>query len=207
MSNISRDLSGRTFHRWTVIEPAAVRNGYRYWRCACECGTERDVLGTTLRNGTSKSCGCLATDVRLSQTHGQSYTSEYPSWQHMLNRCHNPDSTYYRDYGGRGITVCERWRNSPENFIADMGPRPTPDHTLERIDNDGPYSPENCRWATRREQARDRRSNRRLTHNGETLCLAEWAERLGITTNTLYMRLRAGWSVEKALTYESPTNR
>jgi hypothetical protein len=126
-------------------------------------------------------------------------TPEYSSWRSALQRCCDPTFVYYSYYGGRGITVCERWRDF-SNFYADMGPRPTPQHTLDRIDNDGPYAPKNCRWATRQEQARNRRSNRMLTHNGETLCLSEWAERIDLPANALYMRLYNGWSTEQALT-------
>jgi hypothetical protein len=125
-------------------------------------------------------------------------TPEYSSWWHALQRCYDPTFVYYFYYGGRGITVCERWRDF-SNFYTDMGPRPTPQHTLDRIDNDGPYAPENCRWATRQEQARNRRSNRMLTLNGETLCLSEWAERIDLPANALYMRLYNGWSIEQAL--------
>lgn len=120
-------------------------------------------------------------------------TPEYRSWEHMIRRCQE-----HPQYIERGITVCARWITSFEHFLSDMGARPTLAHTLDRIDNSGPYSPDNCRWATRQEQARNRRSNRLLTHNGETLCLSAWAERLGITPNALYMRLRT-WPVEKAL--------
>ena len=127
-------------------------------------------------------------------------TPEYRCWQSIRDRCYNPNNRDYAMYGGRGIAVCKRWRESSAAFLADMGPKPSPEHSIDRIDNDGDYSPENCRWATPAEQARNRKSSRLLTHNGETMTVAEWAERLAIKPGTLSMRLSYGWSVEKAVT-------
>lgn len=119
---------------------------------------------------------------------------EYKVWASMKNRCYNPkDRRSWLPYGGRGITICERWRNSFAAFLADMGRRPSPQHQLDRIDNDGPYCPENCRWATRKEQANNRRNNHFITHDGVTLTLTQWAERTGIPYGTLKARLKAGW--------------
>lgn len=117
----------------------------------------------------------------------------------MRARCENPEARRYCDYGGRGITVCERWADF-ENFLADMGRKPSLGHSIDRIDNDGPYSPENCRWATKTEQMRNRNSNRYLTHGGETLLMIEWAERLGCPSSVIHKRITRGWSVEKAVT-------
>lgn len=133
-------------------------------------------------------------------THGLSYTPEYRVWQTMRLRCNNPSNKAYPRYGGRGITVCERWQNSVEAFIEDMGPKPSPKHEIDRIDNDGPYCPENCRWVLRRTNSRNRRSNRRISHQGETLTLVEWAERTGIRWDTIMKRLDAGWPAARALT-------
>lgn len=116
----------------------------------------------------------------------------------MLTRCLNPRSEKWPQYGGRGIAVCQRWQESFEAFLADMG-EPPPDHSLDRIDNDGPYSPENCRWATNNQQARNKSTNRVLTYQGKSQTLAEWAEELGLPRNTIQTRLRLGWSVERAL--------
>jgi hypothetical protein len=116
----------------------------------------------------------------------------------MVRRCHNPRDSHFAHYGGRGITVCNRWRTSFDAFLADMGPRPSPAHSIDRIDNDGPYSPENCRWATAAEQRMNRQSTRRLTHHGETLTVMEWADRLGVPYALLRRRIDNGWSLDEA---------
>ena len=135
------------------------------------------------------------------ENHGQSRTPLYRIWGLVKNRCHNPNATEYERYGGRGIKMCDRWYNSFAAFAEDMGTRPSPDHSLDRIDNDGPYSPENCRWATASQQARNRSNTLRIDHDGESLTLAEWSERTGIKRSTLSMRYYSyQWSVEQMLT-------
>jgi hypothetical protein len=132
--------------------------------------------------------------------HGEAWkTREYAIWQAMVQRCTNPTSVNFHKYGARGITVCDAWRDY-STFLADMGRRPSNEHSLERIDNERGYEPGNCRWATVKEQANNTRWNRRLTLNGETLTVAQWAERTGMKSNTIIYRLRRGWSDEKALT-------
>ncbi len=133
-------------------------------------------------------------------THGLSGTLEYRAWQTMRLRCTDPEHAAYPNYGGRGIAVCDRWLRSVAAFIADMGPKPSEQHEIDRIDNNGNYEPGNCRWATRTENSRNRRSNRLIEHEGETLPLAAWAERYGIARDTLRKRLEAGWPVSEALT-------
>lgn len=198
MNNIPQDLTGKTFGRWTVIARAPSRGATKKarWYCRCSCGTERDVAGVSLRRGFSKSCGCLH---KFPLTHGATGSAEYDAWAGINQRCYTPTNNHYNEYGARGITVCERWRQSFENFYTDMGPKPTKEHSLDRINNNGPYSPDNCRWATTRQQNRNTRRNVMLTHNGETLCVAEWAERIGINRYRLYSRLKSGWSVERTL--------
>lgn len=205
MVRLPDTILGRTFGRWTVIAPAPARGTNSYVLCECECGTMKEVTRATLRNGVSKSCGCRQHDIGYPwlherATHGDSRSPEYRSWESMKRRCYNPNCSDYNNYGGRGITVCQRWHSSYENFLSDMGRKPSPTHTLDRIDVNGPYSPENCRWALPAEQARNRRGGQMLTLNGETLPLGEWAQRQGVPYSKLYKRVRRGWSDEDVLT-------
>lgn len=193
------DLTGLTFGRLYVLERAGSNKwGNALWRCKCSCGKETVVNNGNLRAGNTRSCGCLYREsTYIHDLHG---TPEYHTWQSMNGRCHNPNNQSFDRYGGRGISVCDRWRYSFVNFLADMGKRPTPDHSIDRINNDGNYEPGNCHWATKSEQSRNTRSNRLLTHDGQTLTLTEWAEIKGINRTTLEGRLIRGWPVDRALT-------
>ena len=193
------DMTGKRFGKWLVLERAGRdKGGNTLWLCKCECGKESAVRGNFLRRGLSKSCGCNAL-----VTHGMARRNKqhplYCVWISMKARCYNAKSKDYKRYGGRGIAVCERWRNSFVNFFADMAER-LEGMSIDRIDNDRGYSPENCRWATKIEQNRNRKKNIVVTFKGQTKPLTEWAKELGINHSTLSWRLNKGWSTEKALT-------
>lgn len=192
---------GDRFGRWLVLSLASKGSGTSVrWLCQCDCGTTRPVRQTGLRAG-SQSCGCLKIELRKQGwKHGQTGTAEYNAWRDIRKRCLSPGCPEYPNYGGRGITMCERWQESFANFLADMGPKPSPEHSIDRRDNNGPYTPENCRWATKKAQSRNTRSNRLVEFRGERLSMAEWAERTGINRGTLDARLRKGWSLEAAFT-------
>lgn len=198
----TKDLTGKRFGRLTVLEFSACRANGAHWLCRCECGNETVVGSVHLGNGHSQSCGCFGREQRLvaNTTHGMSNTPEFRSWAHTLSRCYNTRVAKYPRYGGRGIQVCDRWRISFEAFFADMGPKPSPRHSIERIDNDGNYEPGNCVWATAPEQSRNKSNTVRLTFAGRTQCVAAWAEELGMRVTTLWGRLNRGWSVERTLT-------
>ncbi len=190
------DLTGQTFERWKVLEWAGkISFGRHTWLCRCQCGTEKIVIGNTLMAGTSRSCGCLA--LELVRTHGMESTPTYNSWARMKQRCLNPEYKQYSYHGGRGISICDRWL-SFENFFADMGEKPN-GTSLDRIDNDGNYEPENCRWATPKEQVRNRRNTVWVEFNGEKMPLGELANRVGIPDNILRHRINRGCSAEQAV--------
>lgn len=205
------DLTGRQIGRLRVVRflrRECVNGGtrprsYGIWTCQCLCGRTTEVRGENLRTGHTQSCGCASLEqsgpLSPTYTHGKTDTPEYRIWADMLTRCLNPQAAQSRNYLGRGITVCDRWRDFA-NFIADMGPRPSPDHSIDRIDNDGNYEPQNCRWATRVEQGRNRRTTLRITYLGVTLPLKEWCERLGLPYKTVHQRHRAGWDVNRTFT-------
>lgn len=187
--------------RLTVVrQEGRSRHGDIMWRCQCDCGNVKVLPASALRSGNTQSCGCLRVEVSTLRalTHGLSGSPIYRRWTGMIGRTTNPNDARWAHYGGRGITVCERWRKF-ENFAEDMGPTFDPALQLDRIDNDGPYSPDNCRWATPSEQALNRRSNRHLEADGITLTLREWSRRLAIKESTIVARLKRGWSVERAL--------
>lgn len=184
-----KDLSGKRFARLTVIQFSGFGNRTTVWDCLCECGQRKAVTAVSLVTGNTKSCGCLKSEYAAARftTHGMRYRREYNIWLCAKNRCSNPHFIHYSDYGGRGITMCKEWRDSFEQFFADMGPCP-PRLSLDRRDNESGYSKQNCRWATIRTQNLNQRRTVRATHNGETLSLSEWAERTGIPYMTLYSR-------------------
>lgn len=209
------DMTGRRCGRFTVVsEGGRDKSMAVKWLCVCDCGTRTVVSGSALRNGRSTNCGCVAhrphggTSRKLKSTnskraviclkHGMANAPEYRVWEAMKRRCANVNDSSYAYYGGRGIRVCAAWNKSFPEFFADMGRRP-PKLTLDRIDNDGDYTPNNCRWATREEQCLNRRSNRWLTVDGERKTITQWSRDLGASDDTVAMRMKNGWSVEDAV--------
>lgn len=184
------DLTGQRFGILVAQECLGMARGNTWWRCLCDCGVTRVVTRSNLRSGNAKSCGCqnYVTSGIANRTHGLTKHPLYGIWWKMVCRCGNPADTSWGSYGGRGITVCERWM-SVENFIADMGERPAR-MTIERVNNNLGYTPENCRWATYAEQSRNTRRTRMFTFNGKTQCLEDWAREIGIDQSTLITRLR-----------------
>lgn len=187
-------MEDRVFGMLTVIERAGSDSRKEAtWRCRCECGDVTIVTGSRLRSGGTKSCGCLRAIVGASRVrHGLCGSPTHRTWARMVARCTNPNTDQYPRYGGRGITVCERWLTF-ENFHEDMGERPK-GMTIDRINNDKGYSPSNCRWSTRQDQARNRTSNRVLSIDNHTACVAEWAEISGTPAYRIIQRLRRGWT-------------
>lgn len=203
------NLKGMRFGR-LVVDSISHKDGDGriHWNVSCDCGNTKTINGKSLRRGLTKSCGCLNKEVvkSIMTKHGLSDTQIYQVWLAMKNRCYNEKVEGYDRYGGRGIKVCGRWLGGSgfQNFMSDMGERPD-GMTIERIDNDKDYSPDNCRWATMKEQCRNKRSNRWLEHNGEKRLISEWASHIGIGLSTLVGRLERGWSIKRAL--ETPTNK
>lgn len=192
------DLTGQKFGRLTVIERSDVKKKDIHWVCKCDCGNITIVNGMKLKTGRTKSCGCFR--VELQTTHGLSKHPLYEVWHSMNQRCDCPSSGGYYNYGGRGIVVCEEWKNDFLSFFEwSIRNGWQPDLTIDRVDVNGNYEPGNCRWATRKEQANNRRTNHHLTYKGKTQTITDWAMELGITSNTLCERLNSGWTVERAL--------
>jgi hypothetical protein len=189
------DLTGQIFGRLTVIERNLETDSKRTpWKCRCECGKETIVLGDNLRRGRQVSCGCYHAEKQLKHgaTVGGVKSSEYKVWQEMMRRCNNKKSQYYKYYGGRGVIVCERWLNGFENFIEDMGKRPSPKHSIDRINANGNYEPNNCRWATGSQQAVNQRirNTNKSGHKGVSWDKRKQSWLATITVN--YKRIHLG---------------
>lgn len=198
------DLTGQKFGRWAAIERAPNVGQKTMWHVQCDCGTLRIVPGGDLRNGKTKSCGCLNREMITARNlrHGMNIrgkrTRTYRIWCAMRTRCENAKAKDFARYGGRGIAVCSQWHNFSV-FLADMGECP-PYLTLERRDNNGHYEPENCYWATRKEQSNNKCNTKRMIYRGETITLAQWTERTGLSYSCFYRRTRTlGWNEEKTL--------
>lgn len=187
------DITGRTFNLLTVLRYSHIKKGHgSYWLCQCECGNKTTVRIDGLKSGHPKSCGCLSDKWRATgnanRTHGKTKTRIYQQWRGMKGRCFNENNQDYKHYGGRGITVCNRWLKF-ENFFEDMGECPK-DYTIERINNDGKYEPSNCKWIHNKRQNRNKRNSFMIKYKGKNQCLAAWAEHFKINYYTLHKRLR-----------------
>ena len=179
---------GNTFSRLTVLSRADnYSDGTAQWLCQCQCEKKIVRKGSALRNGSIKSCGCY--NVEIHTKHKSCFTKEYKSWQSCKDRCHNPKSKNFDSYGARGIYVCEKWINDFSAFFADMGERPK-GYSLGRIDNNGPYSSENCQWESPLQQANNTRKTRLISYNGKTMSISAWARELKITSQALHKRLQ-----------------
>lgn len=212
LHSAAKDITGLRFGRLEAVGPVEV---VRYpsgahavrWLCRCDCGGDRVVNVGKLTSGRARSCGCLIPEttaklVAASTKHGLAKTPEYNCWQSLSGRCTNPKNAAYNSYGGRGITVCARWM-SFENFLADMGERPSDKHSIERIDNNGDYEPGNCRWATKGEQGRNRRSNFIVEAFGRKAPLIEFVSTDKPAYRLAWARIKRGWDVERAITTPS----
>jgi hypothetical protein len=211
-----KDLTTRKFGKLTPLRSEVFRSKdgktkYTAWWCKCDCGNEKWIRYSGLIEGGSSSCGCYARDMkRWNETHGHSHSGKNGgpsptmiSWLSMMDRCYEPKTNRYENYGGAGVTVCKRW-NKFENFIEDMGIRPE-GKTLNRIDGSKNYCKDNCKWSTKTEQNRNKKTNVKITARGETLCISEWMERGSVGRESIMGRLRKGWPAEKALFH--PGNR
>ena len=212
---VAKNFTEETFGRlktvgnlfWINISKNAVVVRRQFQVCVCDCGNHTICRKDTLQSGFTKSCGCLLTESAISASsfrkkHNESgKTTEYTTYACMKNRCLCESSIWYPYYGGRGIKICDRWLGESgfQNFLADMGRKPTIKHTLDRIDNNGNYCPDNCRWSTRQKQQRNRRNTLYIDYKGDRRCLAEWAEVLGVPYHWLYRRVRDGWTMEQCV--------
>lgn len=198
MSKIKLDLKGKKMGRLTPIQEAGSTKDKKIkWLCLCDCGNTVVVIGKELKSGGTKSCGCLRREVcKLNAViiHGDAVggkiTPEYLAWINMKCRCYDENDDSYKNYGERGIIVCDRWLNSYKNFLEDMGRRPSNLHSLERKDNDGIYEPSNCKWATQGVQSRNRRTNVWLEHDGQRMILLDWAHKWGIKYQVIERMLK-----------------
>jgi hypothetical protein len=215
-----REISvGQKFGRWLIIGPGTKPNGHTgagpWFLCRCDCGCERSVWGHSLvAKHASTSCGCYQRERcaeknrriftkhghNRSRKNGHKTSKEYRAWWGMISRCIYRSNQNYARYGGRGISVCDQWRHSFETFLSDVGPAPTPEHSLDRINCAGNYEPTNVRWATITEQTRNTRCTRLITYDGRSLIAGDWAKLTGVKRTTIASRLSRGWPVEQALT-------
>jgi len=201
------DITGQKFGRLTAIKrEGSNSDGKALWLCKCDCGNKVIVVGKSIRNGHTKSCGCLSVDRTRSMgksnlKHGDSKSRLYNVWRGILKRCNNPNNHAYENYGGRGIKICEQWEHSYEKFMKWSFENGYEEGlSIDRIDNDGNYEPSNCRWVTASEQSRNKRDNVLITYKGKTYCMTDWAKIIGINVDTLWRRINEyGFSAKEAV--------
>ena len=184
---------GKKIGRLTIQKAViSLNDGRKYLKCLCDCGRKLMVLEKNVSRGATKSCGCLRSEITSARnrSHGLSNSEEYQIWCGIIKRCENRKSLGFKNYGGRGISICKRWRSDFNFFIKDMGKRPSKNHSIDRVDVNGNYSPENCRWASKSIQMRNTRRARFIDLNGEPTPLAEAAEKMNISKSTLYSRIK-----------------
>ncbi len=191
------DLTGQRFGRLVVIKSAPNMGVENAYHCRCDCGSLKVFRRSNIKSGHTKSCGCLGKETHFK--HGACRTRTYNSWMSAKRRCDYPEATGYRNYGGRGITMCDRWYNSYQAFLSDMGERPK-EHSIDRIDPNGNYEPDNCRWASRKTQNNNTSRSHILEFQGRKQTISQWAKEYGLVPNSLSKRLQLGWTVERALT-------
>lgn len=208
------NLENQTFGRLTAIKRVGSRGKHALWECVCSCGNVKNISAKHLKTKATSSCGCLKSELSISNNiiHGftkskQKQISEYNAWKSIKERCLKPYNPYYYRYGGRGIKICDRWLTSFDNFIKDMGFKPTPKHTIDRINNNGDYSPSNCRWATYREQNSNRSNNVWVDFRGKNMILADWSRLIGITSGNLSLQIKKRKSLKNVIEhYEKKRN-
>jgi hypothetical protein len=194
------DLTGKKFGRWTVLEIGESIKGQRRWKCRCECGVFLDVMGGSLRSGLSKSCGCLSRELTRERltVHGMTDDPLFKVWKGMLSRCSNQNGKGFKNYGGRGIKVCARWRDF-QAFFADMSPGYVKGLTIERKDNDGDYSPDNCEWIAKSLQSKNRRSVRLIETPLGRMTIADAAKKAGASWFAIHNRVKKNWPIDLIL--------
>jgi len=197
-----KNILNNRYNRLTVIGYFGKSKNRYFWKCLCDCGNYAIVDRGNLIPGHSQSCGCFKKELikKSSITHGLSKTKEYAIWADIKKRCYNKNNSAYKFYGAKGITMCNKWKNSFIPFITDMGKRPSENHSIDRINTFGNYEPSNCRWTTKDIQSNNTRTNKKITLNGITKNITQWLKLLNIPCTTYYNRLNRNWSIQDALT-------
>lgn len=194
------NLIGVRFGELVVVSRAEDRKRNRYWNCVCDCGRPSVVAGVSLTRGRTKTCGHGVNAPKHGHAFTGKHTNEYKTWLAIKQRCFNKNHIAFCHYGGRGITMCQEWKDSFPAFFRDVGPKPSSNHSIDRIDNSKNYEPGNCKWATRSEQMNNTRAVKLVTIDGETKTVTEWCDILGLSKTMVRNRIHIGWTPEKALT-------